>query len=92
MYVPNGVSAEYRNESVVREGEVGGLFALKQEPQNSGLLELLNLGLERLLFFSFFSLSLFLNVFSFSLSSPLRRFFTQPVCVSRRWTYKAAQA
>lgn len=60
----------------------GGVFALKQEPQNSGLLELLNLRLERLLFFSFFSLSLFLNVFSFSLSSPLRRFFTQPVCVS----------
>lgn len=78
MYVPNGVSAEYRNESVVR----GFFFALKQEPQNSGRLESLSLRLERLLFLSFFSLSLFLNVFSFSLSSPLRRFFTQPVCVS----------
>lgn len=82
MYVPNGVSAEYRNESVVRGFFLFFLFALKQEPQNSGLLESWSLRLERLLFLSFFSLSLFLNVFSFSLSSPLRRFFTQPVCVS----------
>lgn len=83
MCVPNGVSAEYRNESLV------GfffllllLFALKQEPQNSRRLELLNLRLERLSFVSlfFFSLSLFLNVFGFTLCSPLGRFF-RAACV-----------